>query len=212
MTCDQHMASLEALATFIQAKIPELSGHVCVGQAPASEDEEIPNLSIDVGKWKYEPEELSEHAVMPGNVAIYEVGEFTAGVVLSIVAGTPGERRTLGAKVLELFLSARHPLNGIATPGFLSFEITACPELSKWSCSFDLDDDEWIDTAALDRRYESRITATCAHPALTRRTPVYTIETLVLETQQIPPTTTTPVAPASLVTIDINGHIEPFTP
>jgi hypothetical protein len=204
--------ALRAFTALIELMIPELAGKTCAGQAPSGEDEEIPNLSIEPGRWRFVPEQSSIHATLPGNVAVYEVGNHEVPCVVSIVAGSVGERALLEAKVLDLFYSGRHPLTGLAMPGVIVLQVSSCPDLSHWSCSFDLDSDEWNEQHALDRRYESRIIVDVTIPALTVRRPVYTIEQLVLGVQQLPPATAVAVPPVELVTIDINGHIEPFTP
>lgn len=213
MTAVVRIEALRALAALIELEIPQLAGHVCAGQAPSSEDEELPNLSIQPGKWTFLPEQAREHAVLPGNVVVYEVGNHEAPCVLSIVAPTTGERWALEALVLDLFHRATHPLTGMRLPGVLAIQVSALPELSRWACSFELEEDEWIDTAAFDRRYESRIHLTATIPTLTIDRPVYTIDQLVLSVAQIPsPAATSPTAPPELVTINPDGTLQPFTP
>ncbi len=204
--------ALRAFTALVELQIPELAGHTCAGQAPSSEKEETPNLSIEPGRWMFLPEQAAQHAVLPGNVVVYEVGNHEAACVVSIVAPTVGQRATLESKVLDLFNSNVHPLTGMMMPGVLVFSVSACPELSRWSCSFELDNDEWNEAGAHDRRLESRIVVTATIPALTIRRPIYDIRTLVLGVAQLPPAPAIAVPPVELVTIDINGHIAPFTP
>lgn len=205
MTCVVRIDALCALGALIEAQIPELAGRVCVGTQPSSHMEELPNLSIEPAKWRWLPDVALESVVLPGNRLVYDVGNHEASCVLSIVAATPGERWTLEAKVLDLFLSQVHPLTGMRLPGVIVLAVSSCPELARWSCSFDLDDDEWVDTLALDRRYESRIAVTATIPALTVSAPVYTIEQLLLGVQQLPPAPSAPVPPTELITINVDG-------
>lgn len=207
--------ALRALAALIELRIPELAGHVCPGTPPSSENEHIPNLSIQPGKWRFEPGQRDEHAVLPGNVVVYDVGDHEAPCVLSILAATPAQRWILEDKVLELFRSSKHD-SGFDLAGVLVFQVAACPELARWVCSFELDSDEWIDTLALERRYESRIVVTATIPALTIDRPVYTIQQLILGVTEDRTSTFTPataIPPAvELVTINDDGTISPYTP
>lgn len=202
--------ALRALAALIELEIPELAGRVCSGVAPSSELEEIPNVSINPTRWDFIPEQVTPHATLPGNVVVYEVGQHESPCVISIVAGTPASRWTIEARILDLFARAVHPLTGMSLPGVIVLAVSACPELSLWSASFDLDSDEWVDVGALDRRYESRIMTTATIPALTIRRPVYTIDQLILGVVAAP--NLLPAPADELVTINVDGTIEPFTP
>lgn len=212
MTCVVRIEALRALGALIEASIPELAGRVCVGVAPSSHVEELPNLSIEPSTWRWMPDTVQETVSLPGNRLVYNMGTHEAGCVLSIVTATPGERWTIEAKVIDLFMGRTHPLTGLHMPGVIVLAVTACPELAQWACSFDLDTDEWVDTAALDRRYESRIMVTATIPALTVAAPVYTIEQLLLGVQQLPPAPSTPVPPVELVSINVDGTFERVTP
>lgn len=204
--------ALRAFTALVEQQIPELAGRTCAGQAPSSELERTPNLSIEPGRWVYDPEQVRQVATLPGNVAVYEVGNHEAPCVVSIIANTTSKRAEIEAKVLDLFYSSVHPLTGLAMPGVLVFAVSECPDLSEWSCSFDLDTDEWVETAAFDRRYESRLMVTATVPALTVRRPVYTIEKLVLGVAELATPSRPAPPPSELVTINIDGTLQAFTP
>lgn len=203
--------ALRALAALIQLEIPELNGRVCTGVAPPGEFEEYPNLSIQPTQWKYAPEQAEERAVLPGNRLVMRVGEHECACVLSIMTTSIGKRWELEARVLDLFLRTRHPLTGVHMPGVIVMPVVACPELGEWICTFDLESDEWIDSLALDRRYESRIVVTATIPALVVDTPVYTIKDLILGVTEDMTTVFTPstaIPPAvELVQINADGSI-----
>jgi hypothetical protein len=208
--------ALRALAALIQLEIPELQGHVCTGVAPAGELEAFPNVSIQPTKWTYNPEQAEERATLPGNRQVMRVGEHECACVLSVVATSPAQRWELEDKILNLFLRTRHPLTGVHMPGVIVLPITACPELGAWFATYDLESDEWIDTLALDRIYESRIVITATVPALVVDTPVYTIESLILGvtedlTTSFSPSTAIPPA-VELVRINSDGSIAQWTP
>jgi hypothetical protein len=202
--------ALRAFCALVELEIPELAGRTCAGQAPSSEMEELPNLSIEPAEWAFQREQARVVARLPGDVAVFEVGNHEAPCAVSIVAGTPGQRASLEAKVIDLFLRTVHPATGAAMPGVIVLSITACPELSRWTCSFDLESDAWNESAALDRRYESRITVTATIPALTVRRPVYSIAELVLGVAEI--TEHRPAPPTELVTINADGTLQAFAP
>lgn len=208
--------ALRALAALIGAAIPELDGHVCTGIAPSSEHEHVPNVSIMPTRWTFDPDGIAEHASLPGNVLVWNVGEHSCTMVISIVASSPAQRWDLEAKILDLFLSSRHPLTDFPRPGVIVIPVTSCPELAQWLAAFELETDEWFDGAALDRRYESRIVCNGVIPALTIQRPVYTINQLVLGVTQDMTTTLTPATTippvVDLVSINEDGTITPITP
>lgn len=202
--------ALEALARLIAEAISELEGHICVGQAPSGEMEAIPNISINPGRWDFLPYQEAQHATLPGNVVVFDNGDHTCPVTISILAGSPRQRAVLEAQVLDLFQKQKHPLSGFRMPGTIMISVAEIPELSEWVVTFDLDSDEWIDVLALDRRYESRIMATCTIPALTIDEPVYTINQLIMGVQALARPANGPVI--DLVTINEDGSIAPFAP
>lgn len=197
--------ALRALAALIQIEIPELEGRVCVGTS--NEREEYPNLSIQPTKWTYIPEQPSEAATLPGNRVVYDVGDHSCACVISVVATSAAQRWELEAKVLDLFMRTKHPHTGAHMPGVILLQITACPDLSRWLATFDLESDEWNDTLAQDHRYESRIVATAEIPALTVDAAVYTIEQLILGVAQDLGTPVSASPPVELVTINADGTI-----
>lgn len=211
MTCVVRIEALEAFTALVELSIPELIGRTCAGQAPSSELEKVPNLSIEPSKWTYVMDQAQQTATLPGNVVIYDVGNHEASCVVSIIATSPRQRAALEQQVIDLFLAGKHPLTGMHHPGVISFRVSDCPEVSRWSCSFELDSDEWVETLAMDRRYESRIVVNATVPALTVDFPVYTISALVLgvaaDTTLDPAAAPAP-ANVELVTINIDGTIE----
>ncbi|HSR79096.1 MAG TPA: hypothetical protein VLN57_21160 [Xanthobacteraceae bacterium] len=218
MTAVVRIAALEAFTALIEQQIPALAGRTCAGQAPSSELEEIPNLSIEPSRWTYEMDSVGDAtqvALLPGNVAVWDVGYHEGTCAVSILASSPRQRALLEQQVLDLFLSAKHPLTGMRQPGCLSFLISSCPEVGQFASLFFLEDDAWVETLALDRRYESRIGVGCWIPALVLETPVYEIQTLQLAVGAS--TTTDPAAdpapptlePLELVTINADGSVSP---
>lgn len=218
MTAVVRIAALEAFTALVEQQIPALAGRTCAGQAPSSELEEIPNLSIEPSRWTYEMDSLGDAqqiALLPGNIAVWDVGYHEATCVVSILAATPRQRALLEQQVIDLFLGAKHPLTGMHQPGLLTFQISACPEVGQFASTFHLEDDEWIESLALDRRYESRIGVLCWIPALCLDQPVYEIQSLKLAVGASTTTDTTAdpslpiVTPLDSVTINADGTVTP---
>lgn len=210
--CIVKIHALEALAALIGCEIPELEGHTCV-DVPAGEMETVPNLSIEAGRWTFDPEQEAEHAILPGNRVVYDVGDHVAPCVISIVTATPAQRRRLEAEVIDLFLRQKHPVTGWPLVGVIMIPISACPDVAQWVCGFDLDSEEWM-SHKLDRRYESRIMITATVPALTVDRAVYTLNQLRLGLQAQdakPIDEAAATAPIELVTINDDGTISPAT-
>lgn len=200
------IAALEALAALISATIPELDGHVCAGIAPSSEYETVPNVSINPSRWTFDPDGTHEHASLPGNVLVWNVGQHTCACTISVVASSPRQRARIEAKIIDLFLSQESD-DGFLRAGVIVMPITACPELSTWFASFELESDEWSDVQALDRRYESRIVCNGIIPALTIGRPVYTINSLILGVEVQASSTARASSVLPLVTINEDGSI-----
>lgn len=201
-----NIAALEAFAALVENRIPELAGRVCAGQAPSNELEGIPNLSIEPTQWMYVMDDAEIVETMPGNVVVYDVGVHQSSCVISIVASSTSQRAALEAKVLDLFLGAVDPIQGFRTPGTLMVKVTSQPEVGIWWVTFDLDSNQWNETLALDRRYESRVVVDAEIPALTIEAPVYPIQSLTLTTGA-GGTPDAPVPPTDAVTINDDGSI-----
>lgn len=213
MTCVIRIEALEAFAKLVESRIPELAGRVCAGQAPSSEMEEVPNLSIEPTRWMYDMDDAAITATLPGNVVVYDVGVHRASCVISIVTSSTSQRAVLEAKVLDLFLGAVDPL-GFRTPGTLTISVSDCPEVGRWTSTFELDSDQWVEMYALDRRYESRIVCDVEIPALTVARPVYQIRDLMLGVVSEPPAGADPRPIVDLAIINPDGtlSISPVTP
>lgn len=203
--------ALRALGQLIEARIPELVDRVCPADTPPNEFEELPNVSIIPGKWAFDQYQREEHAVLPGNTVVYNVGEHNCPCVISVMATSRTQRAAIEQKIVALFYGNDHPLDGMPLDGVIMIPITSCPELSRFMASFDLESDEWSDTYALDRRFESRIVIAAGIPALTIKTPVYTIDQLLLGVTEDMTTAFTPataIPPAvELVVINEDGSI-----
>lgn len=216
MNCIVRIEALAALAALIQLRIPELQDRVCIGQPPPGHMEHVPNLAIEPTRWTYEPQQADEGITLPGNVVVCNVGDHYCSCVISIVANTPRDRARIEQRVLDLFTGSKHPRTGMPMPGVLVFAITACPTLGRWVCSFDLESDEWNNSLALDRLYESRIVVAAKIPALCIERPVYTINELILGVTHDMATAFTPataIPPAvELVLINEDGSISPYEP
>jgi hypothetical protein len=205
--------AFRALERLLACEIPELDGHICTGQSPAGEIQEYPSLTIDPGRLTYEPHQALEVAKLPGARAIYNVGSHDGPVSLRLVATSVGERWTLEQKVLDVFLSQLDE-EGFGRPGVLVVPVSGCSNLSRQVATFELDEDEWNDARAFDRRYESVITLRASLPALATRCGVYTIHDLRLGLTADMATAFTPstmVPPAvEVVRVEEDGTMTPI--
>lgn len=204
--------AMEGLARIIQCEIPILDGHVCVGQAPSSEVQEYPHLSIDPsGRWSYDPCQREEKASLPGGRTVYNVGAHFTTVQLRLVATTPRQRAELEQRVLDIFLSADDPTSGLPRPGVVVVHVTGCPYLADWLAAFELEGDEWDDEKAFDRQLASIITCNAIIPALTTKCGEYTIHQLRLGIINDLEAAVSPALapPVEVVTINQDGSITP---
>jgi hypothetical protein len=173
--------AMEALARIIGCEIPLLEGHICVGQAPSSEVQEYPHLSIDpAGRWNYDPQQQEQKATLPGGRTVYNVGDHEVSVQLRLVTTTPRQRAELEQRVIDIFLAGEDPVSGLPRPGVVVVHVSACPALYRWPAAFELEGDEWDDEKAFDAQLTSIVTVRASIPALVTRCGEYTIQTLRL--------------------------------
>lgn len=168
------LEALRALEIAIECAIPALKGKICVGQAPVGHRLEYPSLSIDPVRWKYAPDQAQETVEIARDRVVMNVGRHTATIQIEIVAADLSQRYELEQKVIDLFLST--PLH----PGVLLTPVSACPALGTFIAAWEYDEDEWIDVAAHDGKFISRIIFDGIIPALVTRGEAYTIEQLQL--------------------------------
>jgi hypothetical protein len=203
--------AMDALARMIACEIPILEGHICVGQAPSSEQQEYPHLSIDpAGRWLFDPQQQEQKATLPGGRTIYNVGDHEVSVQLKLQTTTPRQRAELEQRVIDLFL-AQEDESGLPRPGVIVVHVTACPELYRWTAAFELEGDEWDDEKAFDAQLASIITVRASIPALVTRCGEYTIQTLRLGIINDLEATVSPAMspPVEVVTINQDGSITP---
>lgn len=203
--------SLTALMRTIVCEIPQLEGHVCVGQAPSGEMQEYPHLVIDPIRWRWEPAQQGRVRALPGGRTVYNVGAHECTVQLSLAATTPAERAELEQRVLDIFIGAEDAESGLPRPGVVVVQVTD-DLMGGYTSAFELDADEWDDSKAFDRILTSIISVTAIVPALVTRCGEYTIRDLRLGvTQEL----ATPVGPAmdppvEVVRINDDGTLTPL--
>lgn len=167
------LASLSGLACEIKEAIPEFrDAAICLGQADPRKDLAFPSLNIDPIRWKYHPEQASEHHTPSADCLVVEVGRHEATIQFRLAAKTAGKRSELEQKIIDLFL--RTELH----PGILLTTISSCLDLGDFLAAWEFDEDEWEDAGAFDGSFYSVMAATGIIPALATREGVYTIEQL----------------------------------
>jgi len=206
--------ALKALKAVIAAAVPALTAdNIIVGQAPSGRTQTYPTLTLGFAALSFEPaQEIESATIGPATdgVVVFNVGAWSGPLQMRIVATTVGERYELEQAVLDCFLARE------GAPGVIVTPITSTPDLGDWIAAFELDSSQWIDVDAFDRKLESVITVNAVVPALTVRTHVYEITTLVLGLTEdfdavFTPSTLTPPA-AEVVQIHDDGSITPYTP
>lgn len=175
------LESMMALAAFIECAVPELRDRVCVGQAEAGHELELPSLAIIApSRWRYSPEQADDVHSPDSARAVFDTGRHLATIQLRLGAATTGERYELEAKVLALFLGggAVDDVNGELHPGVLRTPVTTLPEYGTWMACWELDDEEWDDEKAFDQEFYSVIVVEGVVPALVIKQGVYPLREL----------------------------------
>lgn len=204
--CVVRIEVLRTLADIITSAIPELNGHVCTGIAPSGEIQGYPSLTLLPGPMRYEPFQALESATIGDpaqGVVVFNVGCHYGPLQMILAASSIGERWTIEQKIIDMFLSRP------GGPGVIVVPVNSCPDLGQWVAAFELESDQWVDTNAFDRIYQSTITCNEIVPALTTRRDAYEIRQLVLGTDASlhPPT-----SDVELVLIASDGSISPYVP
>jgi hypothetical protein len=168
------LEAMRGLRAAIECAIPDLHDHICVGQAPPDHLKKWPNLAIDPGRWRYEPDQEMEHHEFGADRVVFNVGRHDAAVVLRLGAQMIGQRAELEQRLIDLFLADEH------RPGILLTPITSCAELGEFVAAWALDEDEWQDDDAIERHHFSVVTLSATIPALVTRCGIYRINDLRL--------------------------------
>lgn len=199
------LEALWGLERAITCAVPELKDSVCVGQSGSEHNLEFPSLSIDVFRWKYEPNQAQERYSPSDGLLVVQVGNHKADVQLRVGAGTKYQRALLEQKILNIFLSSE------LSPGVLTTRPTQCEDLGPFFCSWTLEDDQWGDEKAFDAEYYSEMTVEATIPALVTRSGVYTIHDLQVgvkaETEEIEEKPTLASPGFELIKINRDGTI-----
>jgi hypothetical protein len=202
--------SIEAFAAAIATAIPALAGKITVHQEVPATIEKYPNLAIILSSaMAFEPAQQLMHADLGNNTVVYNVGAFEGPIQLRIVATSRKERYALGAAI-ENWMLSREGSPGVQVVKVIDVDN---PSTLSWVAAFEMDSELWDDSAAMTREYEAVATLNAVLPALVTRTPVYTIETLVLGVTSNFSTSFTPSTfgppDVELVTINQDGTISP---
>lgn len=201
------LEALKMLALYIKTAIPELVDHICLGQADPRKEQSLPTLTIEPIRWKYFPDQMSEHNVEFIDRLIANVGRHESTIQLRLKAATAFQRSYLEQRVIDLFLET--PLH----PGVLQTVVVACDDLGDFLAAWEYDTDEWDDIGAFDGEFCSVIAVTGIIPALVTRGSVHSIEELQLglthefETEFTPTTFNTSVD-VEVVQVNQDGSIE----
>jgi hypothetical protein len=179
--------ALRAFSEVFACAIPALRDRICVGQSDPGHRLEFPHLVIDPIRWTYDPDQARVYSVPAPDRVVLERGSHEGTIKVRIGASTTGEREELEQRVLDVFLGTE------LRPGIIltDFELE---ELGVVRCSWELDDDEWMDDEAGDQQFYSSISVSGTIPAL--RTDVApTIEEIDVELDTGEPITETTIIP-----------------
>lgn len=200
---------LRALGRAITAKVPQLEGQVRVGFAPPGKVQTWPSLTIlPAGKWRHIMYGAA-HPIrdLPGGRALFDCGYHEVVVQLIVAATSYEERAELAERVSQVFR-----LDNELRPDVLVCPITACTDVGDTAATFMLEDEEWDDSQAFSRNFESMLACTANFPALAVDE-VPTIEQLILGLADIPDVLDAPTTMAdpsvALVLINEDGSISP---
>jgi hypothetical protein len=202
--------SIAAFVAAIGAAVPELAGKITVHQEPPATIETFPNLAVVLsGRLSFDPSQEDVFADLGDNVVVFNVGAFEGPMQLRLTAATIRERSVLCEKI-EQWMMSREGSPGIQVVQVIDSEH---PDTLSWVAAFAMDDEMWDDSGALMRTYEAIATLDVTLPALVTRSPVYTIDTLILGTTGDFITAFTPDTfgppDVELVVINQDGSISP---
>lgn len=160
------LEAMRALQKAIVDAVPEFGDgqmHVVISQAPPNKKLCLPSLVIDPVRFRYLPDQESEHFEPDPARLVLNVGRHEATVQLRLAAATPFERYELQDKLVDLFLRTE------GHPGVLMTPVSACPALGEFLASWEMDEDEWQDEKVFDVQYWGMVTLTGVIPALVTR-------------------------------------------
>lgn len=204
--------ALRWLRERIECAIPELAGHICVGQAPPNHQLGTTSLAIVVaGPWRFRVDQDDDQVFVPapGRVVV-RLGYHEVRVQLQLVAPTPDERYELAQRIeMEVFNATE------MHPGIVYGNVAPLAEdFGEVEASAELEDEEWIDGKAFGGQSWSYIAAKVFVPALATRAGVYSMKTIKLGLTDVFDSTVTPSSfntdpSIERVTVAEDGTISP---
>jgi hypothetical protein len=206
------LEALQLLADRITCAIPELAGHVCVGQAPPNHELAFPSLAIcPAGRWRYLPDQDDDVVAAPQpDVAVVRLGRHEVLLQLQLATATQGDRYRLEQEIEQVFFATE------MHPGIVYGEVSTLAEcFGRFQASFMLDGEEWEDGKAFAGQAWSYILVQATIPALARRAGVYEIKEIRLGLTEVFGSTVTPASfntdpTIERVSIDDDGTVTPL--
>jgi hypothetical protein len=174
--CSTRLEGIRWLAEYLQEQIPALDGRVCEVQGEPGHQMSYPSLAITPVNFTYQPGQASFEYARYADRVVLDVGDYEGLLQLRLTTATLGQRYTLEEEILKALLET--PL----APGTLTGQVTTCEEYGPFYVSFELNETDWDDRFAADRKYQSVITVNMSAPALTVRLEAYEVTELQLQT------------------------------
>lgn len=169
------LEALRALQASILAAVPDLAGHIYVGQVPPNVKLCDPTLVVHAVRWRYQPQQEVEHlASEASTTVVFNVGRHIATVQLRLYTSTPAKRYEYQELISNVFLGTE------GHPGVLLTTVTAYPALGNYLAAWELQEEEWEDEKVFDSQYWGITVLNGIIPALVTRANVYTIDELRL--------------------------------
>lgn len=164
--------ALLRLAEFVGNTIPALKGKVCAGHAESPKRLGFPHLSITAIRFRFFPDQASEHQHIGASAGVFNVGRVEGTVQLRLGAQTANRRYALEQEILEKVFWA-----DLSRPGIVLFDVPSCHDAR---IAFELDESGWDDEKAFDKKWYSFATLALQMPALVTQGSVHTIEEIRL--------------------------------
>lgn len=179
-------AAAEALASFIEAQIPELGGHVFSSWADEENDASWPAVVVLPGRLQFMPWQEDEIDDSDPNILILSVGDFEGTAELRVYAKSQAEREHVGQLVTDLFMSREGAPGVLVAPTKpIALNViggTRSPALASTFAAFTFDADEWNEERVFSKKRFQFCDVGMVFPCLVARS-VPTILQLLLETQ-----------------------------
>jgi hypothetical protein len=200
----------KALGTMLVAAVPGLNNKFTVATAEPEVDAAYAGLVVVLGKYRFEPNQDEEAFSVSDTRELFQVGVGRGDTELRVYAKTPFERAKLEADVEQALLQ-RTGSPGVTIVSIPNVEIGGLQTTYTASAAYVLEDLEWNEELAFDRRRYSFMTLSTEIEVLVLRSVTRMTDLRIGLTEDMEGDLPLPADEIEVVAVNSDGSVSPST-